>query len=511
MQRLFEKAQKFGKAFMLPIAILPAAGLLLGIGGALSNPNTVASYPFLDVHWLQSIFTVMSITGAVVFSNLAVLFAIGIAVGLARTDKGTAGLAAFIAYIVMNATINAVLNITGHLAIDNIMEAGQGMTLGIQTLETGVLGGILAGVLAAYLHNRYNKTQLPAFLGFFSGSRFVPIICSFGSIFLGLFLFLVWPSVQSVIMHAGGLVQSTGPVGTFVYGFILRMLGPLGLHHLFYMPFWVTGLGGSEIVNGVLVEGTQKIFFAQLADPTVTKFYEGTSRFMAGRFGTMMFGLPGAALAIYLAARPENRKRVAGLMGSAALTSFLTGITEPLEFAFLFVAPILYLAHALMDGLSFMLADIFQITIGQTFSGGAIDFMLFGVLQGEDKTHWTMVPLVGALLFVLYFAVFSVLIRVLKLNTPGREPEEAVEEISVDKEARAAIVLENIGGAMNIEELDCCATRLRLTVKNPDIVDKEGLRAIGAKGVIVKGKGVQVIFGPEVSVIKNEMEEILGI
>lgn len=313
MSVFFEKAQRFGKSFMLPIAVLPAAGLLLGIGGALSNPNTLVAYPFLDQPFLQGLFTIMSSAGNIVFANLPLLFAIGLAVGLARADKGTVGLAAVIGYFVMNATINAMLTITGTLAEDSLADVGQGMSVGIQTLETGVFGGVLVGIMAYVLHKRYYKIELPRFLGFFGGSRFIPIITSVVAMVLGVLLFYVWPFIQQGIFSLGSLVEMTGYIGTFLYGFILRLLGPFGLHHIFYMPFWTTSLGGSMIVDGTLVEGTQRIFFAQLADPSVTQFYEGTSRFMSGRFITMMFGLLGACLAIYHTAKPKNKKIVAGL------------------------------------------------------------------------------------------------------------------------------------------------------------------------------------------------------
>ena len=310
----FEKAQRFGKSFMLPIAVLPAAGLLLGIGGALSNPNSIKAYPFLNIAWLQDVFTIMAGAGTIVFANLAVLFAVGIAVGLAKSDKGTAGLAAILAFLVMNASINSLLKITGLLVKDNLAGAGQGMTLGIQTLETGVFGGVVIGVMTYFLHSRYNKKELPQFLGFFGGSRFVPIVCSFAAIFVGAIMFVVWPHFQKIIFGMGAIVDATGYIGTLIYGFVLRMLGPFGLHHIFYLPFWTTALGGSEVINGQLVEGTQRIFFAQLGDPTTTQYYIGISRFMSGRFITMMFGLLGACLAMYHTAKPENKKVVGGLL-----------------------------------------------------------------------------------------------------------------------------------------------------------------------------------------------------
>ncbi|EGK07080.1 PTS family glucose porter, IICBA component [Desmospora sp. 8437] len=510
----FEKAQRLGKSFMLPIAVLPAAGLFLGIGGALSNPNTLVAYPFLNVPWLQAIFSVMSSAGSIVFANLPVIFAIGVAVGLARSDKGTAGLAALLGFLVMNATINSLLQITGKLAKpDQLASVGQGMVLGIQSLETGVFGGVVVGILTYLLHDRFNKVQLPQFLGFFGGSRFIPIVTSFASIFLGILMFIVWPFIQQGIFHMGGLVQATGYIGTLIYGFVLRLLGPFGLHHIFYLPFWTTGLGGSEIVNGQLVEGTQKIFFAQLADPNVDKFYIGTARFMSGRFITMMFGLIGAALAIYHTAKPENKKKVFGLMLSAALTSFLTGITEPIEFAFLFVAPFLYVIHAFFDGLAFMLAHVFQITIGQTFSGGFIDFVLFGILQGNDKTNWIYVPIIGAIWFFLYYFSFRFFITRFNLKTPGREEGNEVDSqapISTSSSSRAGLIIEGLGGAENIRDVDCCATRLRVTVHDSNKVSEETLKQTDPRGVVIRGNGVQVIYGPQVTIIKNEVEELLG-
>ncbi|AOH46932.1 PTS glucose transporter subunit IIB [Selenomonas sp. oral taxon 920] len=512
----FAKAQRFGKSFMLPIAVLPAAGLLLGIGGALSNPNSVKAYPFLDIGWLQNIFTIMASAGSIVFANLAILFAVGIAVGLARSDKGTAGLASVLALLVMNATINALLIITGTLAKENLASVGQGMSLGIQTLETGVFGGVVVGLMTYLLHKRFNKIELPPFLGFFGGSRFVPIICSFSSIFLGCIMFFVWPHFQQLIFGLGGIVDATGYIGTLIYGFVLRMLGPFGLHHIFYLPFWTTALGGSEIINGQLVEGTQRIFFAQLGDPNTQHYYIGISRFMSGRFITMMFGLIGACLAMYQTAKPENKKVVGGLLFSAALTSFMTGITEPIEFSFLFVAPALYVLHAFFDGCAFMIAHILQITVGQTFSGGCIDLILFGVLQGDAKTNWLYIPMVGIPWFFLYYFSFKYLILKFDFKTLGREDETEPQEAPAAAESasdhyRADLVIEGLGGRDNIEELDCCATRLRVTVKDAGKVSERLLKESGSRGLLASGNGVQVIYGPQVTVIKNEVEEQLNL
>lgn len=513
MSNLFAGAQNLGKSFMLPIAVLPAAGLLLGIGGVFSNPITVSTYPLLSNHLLQSLFILMTQCGSVVFDNLSLLFAVGIAVGLVRSDKGTAGLAAVLCFIVMNKAISAMLLLTDSLATRNFAAVGQTSVLGIITLQTGVMGGIASGLLTAWLHNRYSKTELPSLLAFFSGSRFVPVVTSFFAIFLGVLLFWIWPSIQSGITHLGGVVEKTGYIGTLFYGMILKCLIPLGLHHLFYLPFWLTSVGGEALVNGHLVQGTQKIFFAQLADPGVAHYYLGVSRFMAGRFADFMFGLPGAALAIYHCARNENRKKVASLMLSAALTSFVTGITEPLEFAFMFCAPLLYGVHIILTGVAFMLTHILAITVGQTFSGGLIDFLLFGVLQGNAKTNWMLMLPLGALMFCLYYFSFRFLIQWRQLKTPGREEETATQEAVpvTDKNERSAAIVSALGGADNIVDVDCCATRLRITVKDPAYVRVDDFKPSGSRGAFVRGQGVQVVFGPHVTLIKNEVEAFLGL
>ena len=507
---IFAALQNFGKALMLPIAVLPAMGLFLGIGGALSNPNTLTAFPFLDVYWFQDILLIMADSGNIVFANLPILFAVGLAVGLSRTDKGTVGLAAVLSMLVMNATIHTALKITGKLAENNLSSAGQGMCLGIQTLETGVFGGMIVGLMTFWLHKKFYQTELPQFLGFFSGSRFVPIICAVASICIGVEVYVIWPHFQEIIFTVGTSFGETGYLGTLFYGFFLRMLGPFGLHHIFYLPFWTTALGGSEIINGQLVEGTQRIFFAQLSDPSTVKYYEGISRFMSGRFITMMFGLCGAAYAIYKTAAPQNQKIVGGMMLSAALTSFLTGITEPLEFSFLFVAPQLYVLHAFFDGCAFMFAHMFQITVGQTFSGGLIDFILFGVAQGVDKTNWIYIPVVGVPWFFVYYLSFKYLIEKYDFKTPGRDEKILLSsEKKLSPAEQTEMILTGLGGQQNIDSLDCCATRLRVTVKDGSLVNEKILTDSGGKGVIQHGVGVQIIYGPHVTTIKNRLEEAL--
>ena len=488
---------------MLPIAILPAAGLLLGIGGALSNPNTIQAYPFLDVAALQGVFQVMAAAGEVVFSNLALLLTIGLAAGLAKRDKATAVLAAIVGFLVMNATIKALL------AIFSAEDA--------PLIDTGVIGAIVIGSVAVYLHNKYHNIQLPQFLGFFGGSRFVPIVTSFAAIFVGAIFYLIWPPFQQVLVTSGETIAKMGPLGTFLYGFLMRLSGAAGLHHMIYPMFWYTELGGVEVVAGETIAGAQKIFFAQLADPNhVGLFTEGT-RFFAGRFATMMFGLPGAALAMYHMVPKERAKKYAGLFFGVALTSFITGITEPLEFMFLFVSPVLYVIHAFLDGVSFFIADLLNISIGNTFSGGVIDFTLFGILQGQAKTHWLYVIPVGLIWFALYYVIFRAYITKFNVPTPGRFEDEGEEEAAptvVTKDSlkqESLQIIELLGGAENIQDVDACITRLRVGVKDASKVNREGLKKLGAADVLVVGNGIQAIFGAKAIIYKNSIIDILDI
>lgn len=494
---MFKSLQKIGKSFMLPIAILPAAGLLLGIGGALSNPNTVNAYPFLDIAWLQGIFSVMSSAGDIVFANLSMIMCIGLAVGLAKKDKGTAALAAAVAFLVMNASIKGMIT---------------AFNPDVVSIDTGVVGAIVVGSVVSYLHNKYRNIQLPAVLGFFGGSRFVPIVSSFASIGIAAIFFLIWPTFQGWLTSAGTAIADLGPVGTFLYGFLLRLTGAVGLHHMIYPLFWMTELGGVANVAGQTVVGAQNIFFAQLADPNhVGLFHEGT-RFFAGRFITMMFGLPAACLAMYHCVPKAKRNLVAGLFLGAAVTSFVTGITEPIEFMFLFVAPWLYVVHALFDGLAFFIADILNISIGNTFSGGIIDFTLFGVLQGNEKTNWMLVIIVGLAWACLYYFSFKFLIKKFNVMTPGRETEgEEIKVVTKESLMETSVkVLAALGGKENIEEVDACITRLRVSIRDVSKVDKEAIKALGATAVLEVQGGVQAIFGAMADPIKQRINEIIG-
>lgn len=512
---------------MLPIAILPAAGLLLGIGGALSNPTTVAAYPVLDNRVLQTIFSVMSAAGNVVFANLALLLSIGLCIGLAKRDKGTAALAGIVGFLVMNATMTQLVQLTNPEG----------------SIDTGVIGSLVIGAIAVWLHNRYYNIQLPPVLGFFGGSRFVPIVTAFAGLLVGFMFFLIWPPIQGWMVTAGEGIATLGPIGTFLYGFILRLSGAVGLHHMIYPMFWLTELGGVETVAGTQVVGAQKIFFAQMADPNHTGLFTEGTRYFAGRFDTMMFGLPGACLAMWHCVPKERRTKYTGLFLSVALTSFVTGITEPIEFMFLFVAPWLYVIHALFDGFSFLIADLLQIRIGNTFSGGVIDFTLFGILQGNDRTNWLWVLPVGVAWFFLYYFTFVFLIKRFRVATPGHlddtEPDPATSKrgrgaaaptadgtqgaqaegavaVAQDSgqtqlEKEAMLILEALGGEENLDDVDACITRLRVSVKDSDKVVRDALKQLGAAGVFdVKG-GIQAVYGAKAILYKNAINDYLGI
>ena len=525
--KIFGVLQRVGRSFMLPIALLPVAGLLLGIGSSFTNETMLAAYGLNNVihpgTLIYTILDVMSQTGNAVFSNLALLFAMGVAIGMARKEKEVAALSGAVAYIIMNTAIQAMINAAGGV---EAMPANSTTTmLGITTLQMGVFGGIVVGLGVAALHNKFYKIELPQVLAFFGGTRFVPIVSSIVYLVVGIAMFYIWPVVQSGIAALGALVLASGYAGTFIYGLLERALISFGLHHVFYMPFWQTAVGGTAIIDGTTVTGAQNIFFAELASKATTVFSVSATRFMAGKFPFMMFGLPGAALAMYQCAKPEKKKAAGGLLLSAALTAFLTGITEPLEFTFIFVALPMYAVHCVLAGLSFMLMHILNVGVGMTFSGGLIDLVLFGVMQGNAKTHWVWVVVVGAVYFVLYYIIFRFMISKFNYKTPGRDDAEEVKLYTrADVNARnaasgstapagndpvSALIVEGLGGAANLSDVDCCATRLRCTVKDAALVKQDVLKASGASGVICKGNGVQVVYGPKVAVIKAKLEDYL--
>lgn len=516
--KIFGVLQRVGRSFMLPIALLPIAGLLLGIGSSFTNPTTLETYHLTSVIHeggvLYTILEIMSKTGSVVFDNLALLFAMGVAIGMAKKEKEVAALSGAISYLIMNTAISALIAVNG--GVEALPPNSTANVLGITTLQMGVFGGIIVGLGVAALHNRFYKTELPQVLSFFGGTRFVPIVCSVVYLIVGAVMFFVWQPVQTGISRLGTLVLESGYAGTWIYGIIERALIPFGLHHVFYMPFWQTELGGSMVIDGTLVSGAQNIFFAELASKATEQFSVSATRFMSGKFPFMIFGLPAAALAMYKASRPEKKKAVGGLLLSAALTSMITGITEPLEFTFLFAAPLMYGVHCVLAGLSYMLMHIFGVGVGMTFSGGLIDLTLFGILQGNEKTNWLWIVLIGLVYAVVYYLVFYFMIVKLDLKTPGREADNGEVKLytradynkkSGDK--TSMLLLKGLGGKDNISDLDCCATRLRVTVKNVDLTDEKLLKSSGASGVIRKGNGIQIVFGPKVSVIKSALEDYM--
>ena len=559
---MLQYLQRIGKAIMLPIAALPVAGILLGVGGSLINIAALENAPaiyqpliaFVNIPMITIILKIMQGIGDIVFGNLPVLFAVGTAVGLAKQDKGTAALASVFGFLIMNQVIGVLLGVgatpLGTLVSGDVpAQYAQYVTttLGIFTLNMSVFGGIITGIVTATLHNKYYNIQLPAVIGFFSGARFVPIVVSLAMAVVGALLAYIWPFVQDGIAVIALFVKNAGQIGTFLYGLIERALIPFGLHHIFYTPFWYGSfVDGQVIIDGAwqTIQGANYAYFAQLGNmqsivgadaDTMSTIVSGTTRFMAGKFPFMMFGLPAAALAMYHTAAPNKKKIVGSLLVSAAFTAFLTGITEPLEFTFLFVAPVLYVVHCIMAGLSFFLMDILNVFIGMTFSGGLIDFTLFGILPAGAgvPTNWIRAILVGAGYAVVYYFLFKTLILKLNLKTPGREGDEEEAKLyskadfqaakGLDgKEApnkangkdeivqKAPEVLAALGGEENAVSIDACITRLRVEVKDKSKVDKDKLKALGAVGVVEVGNGIQAIFGAKADAYRHEINRILG-
>ena len=537
--KIFGVLQRVGRSFMLPIAILPVAGLLLGIGSSFTNETTIATYGLQKIlgsgTLLNSLLIIMNKVGSAVFDNLPLIFAVGVAIGMAKKEKEVAALSALIAYFVMNVAVSAMLLINNEITADgqiaaDVLEGTITSVCGILSLQMGVFGGIIVGLGVAALHNRFHKIVLPNALSFFGGSRFVPIISTIVYMFVGILMYFVWPIVQNGIYALGGLVTGSGYVGTLIFGIVKRALIPFGLHHVFYMPFWQTAVGGTMEVAGQIVQGGQNIFFAQLADSAnVVHFSADATRYFSGEFIFMIFGLPGAALAMYRCAKPEKKKAAGGLLLSAALACMFTGITEPLEFSFLFVAPALFVVQVILAGAAYMIAHILNIAVGLTFSGGFLDLFLFGILQGNAKTSWLRIIPVGIIYFILYYVIFTFMIKKFDFKTPGREDDDTETKLytkadvnarkEVGNTAGAAVttssdpvselITRGLGGKKNIVDVDCCATRLRVTVAEPERVRDELLKQTDSRGIVKKGQGVQVIYGPHVTVIKAKLEEYL--
>lgn len=509
-KHIFSLLQRIGQSFMLPIALLPIAGIFLGIGSSLTNTNMLAAYHLKGLMGPGTapyiLFSLLNSAGSIIFDNLPILFAVGVAIGMARTEKATAALSGIVAFFVMHSTIGSLITYTGRS--HSFLTGATTEIVGITSLQMGVFGGIIVGLGVAALHNRFYKIELPRVFSFFGGTHFIPIISAITYVGIGILMFYIWPLIQILINNTGKLVLMSGYGGTFVYGLLERALIPFGLHHVFYMPFWQTAVGGRELVNGQLIEGAQNIFFAELASPDISHFSVAATRFMSGKFPLMMFGLPGAALAMYTCARPKQKKAVGSLLLSAAISSAITGITEPLEFAFLFVAPPLYVIHCAFAGLSYMLMHMLNVGIGMTFSGGFLDFFLFGILQGNTKTSWLHVIPIGILYFIVYFIVFRIMILKFNYQTPGHEKDNAAPVNNADNKSQQ--ILDGLGSLENISDLSCCATRLRVTLHQPSKLNKEKLLATGAAAVVANGDGVQIVYGPEVTVIHARLQDYIA-
>lgn len=466
VNKSFGVAQKLGKSILLPIAILPVAGLFLGISAALTNGAVLKAYPILASPGLQIFLQILNAIGKSVFDALPLIFAVGIAVGLAKNDKGTAGLAAVVGYFVLITTINVLLKITNQLPAQGVdpKSLGQGLQFGVMTLQMGVFGGVLAGLYTSWVHNRFYKLKLPEILAFFGGSRSVPIITAVVSALFGVLMFFVWPMIGNLIGAFGELASKLGVFGAFIYGLMLRTLYICGLHHVFYLPFWTTAAGGVAEVAGKSIAGWQNIFLAQLGDPNTVHFFKNIALYNSGRYIHMLFTLPAVCLAMYHSIPDKKkRKRVLGFILSIALTCFITGVTEPISFALLFASPILFIVEA----------------------------VLFAIAT--------------------YF-IYRFLITKLDAKTPGREEENEDEETSLRSgyvSGKAKDIIEALGGVKNIEEIDNCATRLRVTVKKIAEVDIEGLKKTGAHNTLVRGKNLQVIYGPSVNIVRVEVDEYL--
>lgn len=520
--KVFGTLQKLGQTFMLPISLLPIAGLLLGIGSSFTNPSVIEMYNLGNVLYkggtLYGILSVLASAGNIVFSHLGLLFGISVASGLAKREKGVAALSAIIGYFVMYASMTAALNefrdidslkqtqglITSYLGFDN-------------TMNLGVMGGIILGIVVANLHNKYNTIELPEAISFFAGTHFIPIISSLAGIIIGLIMTFVWPLISAGFSSIGQVISGMGIFGIFLYVYIYRALIPFGLHHVFYLPFWQTAIGGTAVVNGQTVVGAQNIVFAQLAAGVPIDAHAAAH--FSYMFPVMLFGIPAACKAMYESCDPSRKKDMKGFYTSSALTSFMTGITEPIEFPMLFASPVLYYGvHCVLFGISGVLAYLLGTGVALTFSGGVIDFILYGVLPGNAITRWVPLLIMGLVFGVIYYFIFKFGIKKFNWNVPGRDAIAADDDkISQnadysklnDKEKRAYKIVAGLGGADNLDDVTNCATRLRVKVKDGSKVDKDLLATTGSSGTVVQGNNVQVVYGTTVPNVKASVEDLI--
>lgn len=491
---------------MLPVSLLAACGIMLGIGSSFASSVTAEILPFLKIPAIKLFFEFMSTVGSFAFSNLPIMFAMAIPLGLARQDKGVAAFSGYVGFVMSSMTANFFLKVTGTLATpENMKAAGQAMVFGIQSIDIGVLGGVIIGVIVYKIHDKFCEIKLPDALAFFGGARFVPIATAVIVGVVGLVIPLIWPFFNGIIIKIGDLISKAGIFGPFLFGAGEGVLRPFGLHHILVAMIRFTSAGGEAIINGEPVYGALNIFYREFAngilDPNVTRFLS------QGKMPSYMFGLPAVALAIYNTARPENKKRIKGLLVSGIVACVIGGITEPLEFIFLFISPILYLFHCIMVGLGFMTMGILKVAIGNT-DGNLIDFIVFGVLQGF-RTKWYLVIPVGVIWFIIYYFVFKYVILKFDLKTPGREKVTDNSEIKLGG-FDAERLLKALGGKENIVSLDNCITRLRLVVNDMGLINEEEIKATGAIAIVKLDEyNLQVVIGPQVHVVKNKLDKLI--
>ncbi|WP_283132116.1 maltose/glucose-specific PTS transporter subunit IIBC [Enterovibrio norvegicus] len=512
---MWEFLQSLGKTFMLPVALLAFSGILLGVGSSLSSSAIREAIPFLDNTLLQYLFMWMTKIGLVAFIYLPVMFAIAIPLGLAREEKGVAAFAGFVGYAAFNLAINFYLTVANVLGDPAASKAyGVKSIIGIESIDTGILGAVLVGIIVAKLHIRFYTFKMPDALAFFGGARFVPIISAITLGVVGVLIPFVWPYFAAGINGIGNLIASAGAFGPMLFGTGERLLLPIGLHHILVALVRFTEAGGTMAVCGETVSGALNIFYSELACAETNGFTPEVTAFLSqGKMPAFLGGLPGAALAMYHCAKPENRSKIKALLISGVVACVVGGITEPLEFLFLFVAPALYFIHAILTGLGFMVMGLLDVTIGNT-DGNIIDFLVFGVLQGT-ATKWYLVPVVAAAWFAVYYGVFKFAILKFNLKTPGREVDTAevdseLEAAFINESGKGVAILKALGGKDNITSLDNCITRLRLTVDNMDLVDADKLKAYGALGVVkLDAHSLQVVIGTQVHLVKNEMQALM--
>lgn len=529
-EKVMNGLQRFSKAMFIPVLILPIAGILIAIGNIFTNQKLLETVPFLNNPITTGFGTILSGSLVSILTNLGVIFCVGLAIGLAKKKKAEAGFTALLAFLVFINAMNKFMELNKTLiSAKDLQGTGQTMVLGVQILDMGVFLGIILGIIVGIVHNRFIDTEFKSAFQIYGGSRFVFIVIIPVTVLLAILLTYIWPIIQTGISSMGGFIKQTGNFGIFLYGSLERLLIPTGLHHLIYTPFLYTSLGGTEQIAGHIYEGARNIYYAEMADPTI--YLLSKSVIWDARGISKMFGLIGACLAMYHTAKPENKVRVKAILIPAVVTSFLAGVTEPIEFSFMFLAPLLFVVHAGLAGLSMVVLNILNVrAIGPN---GFLDFLLYNVPLGVGKTHWPMYILVGIAFFFIYYIVFRILITLLNLKTVGREDDskdvklyskkdfkEKEKSKAIVKDASntrngevpAALIVSALGGEDNIESITNCYTRLRTVLRDPSVVKEDVLKnETGASGLIIKGQNVQVVYGLQVTAVRKAVDAELGI